>query len=351
MSVDDEVTGPGNPWPLRVALIGAGRIGSSHAELLANRVPGVELAAIYDPIEGAAARLAAKLAVPFATYNIDDIWSDPAIHAVAIAAPARSHTDLVVAAAGAGKHVFVEKPMAVTLEDADRAIAAAEASGVILQVGFNRRYAAGFAAARAAVDAGVVGEPQLLRSLTRDPGPFMGDPTRIPQWTIFFETLIHDFDTVCWLNPNAKPVRVTALADALVRPDGKEIGHLDTSVVTIEFDNGAIAVAEANFCAMYGYDVRGEVFGSAGMCTAGDVRATNLTAYTATGISVETSRLDSDLLRDAYLGEFEAFATAIRAGGPSPVPGSAARLALAIALASIKSVQEKRAVNIEEVDR
>ena len=241
--------------------------------------------------------------------------------------------------------------MAVTLEDADRAIAAAEASGVILQVGFNRRYAAGFAAARAAVDAGVVGEPQLLRSLTRDPGPFMGDPTRIPQWTIFFETLIHDFDTVCWLNPNAKPVRVTALADALVRPDGKEIGHLDTSVVTIEFDNGAIAVAEANFCAMYGYDVRGEVFGSAGMCTAGDVRATNLTAYTATGISVETSRLDSDLLRDAYLGEFEAFATAIRAGGPSPVPGSAARLALAIALASIKSVQEKRAVNIEEVDR
>lgn len=351
MSVDEEVTAPKAPWPLRVALIGAGRIGTSHAELVANRVPGMELAAIYDPIDGAAARLATRLAVPVATKNIEDIWNDPSIHAVVIAAPARSHTDLVVAAAAAGKHVFVEKPMAVTLEDADRAIAAAEQAGVLLQVGFNRRYAAGFAAARAAVDAGVIGTPQLLRSLTRDPGPFNGDPTRIPQWTIFFETLIHDFDTLCWLNPNARPVRVTALADALVRPDGKEIGHLDTSVVTIEFDNGAIAVAEANFCAMYGYDVRGEVFGSAGMCTAGDVRASNMTAYTAAGIIAETSRLDSVLLRDAYLGEFEAFANAIRAGGPSPVPGSAARLALAIALASIKSVQEHRAVCIEEVDR
>ena len=338
-------------WPLRVALIGAGRIGSSHAELVANRVPGVELAMIFDPVDGAAAKLAAQLRVPVATTSIDDVWDAPDIHAVVIAAPARSHTDLVIAAAKAGKHVFVEKPMAVTLEDADRAIAAAAEAGVLLQVGFNRRFASGFAAARDAVDAGVVGTPQLLRSLTRDPGPFSGDPTRIPQWTIFFETLIHDFDTLCWLNPQAKPVRVTALADALVRPDAKDMGHLDTSVVTIEFDTGAIAVAEANFSALYGYDVRGEVFGSAGMCTAGDVRATNLTAYTAAGISVETSRLDSDLLRDAYLGEFEAFADAIRAGGPSPVPGSAARLALAIALAAIKSVQERRAVCLEEVDR
>ena len=82
--------------------------------------------------------------------------------------------------------------MAVTLADADRAIAAAEQAGVVLQVGFNRRFAPAFAAARAAIDAGRIGTPQLLRSLTRDPGPFTADPTRIPQWTIFFETLIHE---------------------------------------------------------------------------------------------------------------------------------------------------------------
>ena len=340
----------GRSSALRVALIGAGRIGSSHAELLAHRVPGVVLAMVYDPVEGAAARLAAALEVPVATSTIEDVWQSDEIDAVVIAAPARSHTELVVAAAQAGKHVFVEKPMAVTLADADRAIAAADAASVVLQVGFNRRFAPGFAAARAAVDAGTIGTPQLLRSLTRDPGPFRGDPARIPQWTIFFETLIHDFDTLCWLNPQADPVRVTALADALVRPDAKATGHLDTAVVTIEFDNGAIAVAEASFCAMYGYDVRGEVFGSLGMATAGDVRTTDMTAYTAAGISADTSRLDSDLLRTAYLGEFEAFADAVRTGGPSAVGGDAARRALAIALASIKSVEEGRGVRLSEVD-
>ena len=118
-----------------------------------------------------------------------------------------------------------------------------------------------------------------MRSLTRDPGPFTADPARIPQWTIFFETLIHDFDALCFLNPGARPVRVTALADALVRPDAKDGGHLDTAVVTVEFDNGAIAVAEASFSALYGYDVRGEAFGSAGMVTAGDVRSSEMAAY------------------------------------------------------------------------
>ena len=347
---DTDVT-PRPTWPLKVALLGAGRIGTTHGEILTNRVPGVELAVIFDPVDGAAARLAESLHVPVATQSLDDVWRDPEIDAVVIAAPARSHTDLVVAAAAAGKHVFVEKPMAVTLEDADRAIAAAEETGVILQVGFNRRFASGWAAARRQIDAGTIGTPQLLRSLTRDPGPFTADPARIPQWTIFFETLIHDFDAVCFLNPGARPVRVTALADALVRPDAKDGGHLDTAVVTIEFDNRAIAVAEASFSALYGYDVRGEAFGSAGMVTAGSVRTSDMAAYTAAGIEMETSRADTSLLYQAYLGEFEAFAEAIRSGAPSPVPGAAARTALSIALACIASVQEGRAVLIEEVDR
>lgn len=349
MCSDTEVTPQNKKRRLGLALIGAGRIGSSHGELIANRVSGVDLVMVYDPVDGVAAKLAEELGAPSATQSLGDVWADPRIDAVVIAAPARSHTDLVVAAAQAGKHVFVEKPMALTLADADRAGSAADTAGVVLQVGFNRRFAPSFAAAKGKIEAGVIGTPQLLRSVTRDPGPFQADPARIPQWTIFYETLIHDFDTLCWLNADAEPLRVTAVADALVRPDAKDSGHLDTAVVTIEFSNGAIAVAEANFCAMYGYDVRGEVFGSAGMVTAGDVRISDLTTYTSEGISVDTSRRDTDLLRSSYLGEFQAFADAIRAGAPSPVPASAARTALSIALACIMSVEEGRAVRVEEV--
>lgn len=323
--------------PVRLGLIGAGRIGTSHAAIAAHHVPGARLVAVADPVEIAATRLAGDLgadAVDAAT-----LLARPDVDAVLVTAPARHHADLVVAAATAGKHVFCEKPMALSLPDADRAVAAAEQAGVVLQVGFNRRFAPGFAAARAAVDAGRVGTPQLLRSLTRDPGPFTADPARIPQWTIFFETLIHDFDTLCWLNPGARPVAVHAFADALVAPEAKAAGHLDTAVVTIRFDNGAVATAEASFSALYGYDVRGEVFGSAGMVTAGTARTSDMTLYDAHGIHVDTARRDTDLLFSAYVGEIAAFVAAVRAGGPSPVPGTAARTALTVALAAVESVE------------
>lgn len=161
---------------LGMALIGAGRIGTSHGELVANRVPGVDLVLIYDPVDGVAATLANDLGVESSTQSLEDVWADPRVDAVIIAAPARSHTDLVVAAAQAGKHVFVEKPMALTMADVDRAATAAQNAGVVLQVGFNRRFTPGFAAARSRIDEGVIGTPQLLRSVTRDPGPFRPIP-------------------------------------------------------------------------------------------------------------------------------------------------------------------------------
>ena len=201
-----------------------------------------------------------------------------------IAAPARFHADLVVAAAGAGKAVFCEKPMALSLADADRAIDAARAAGVVLQVGFNRRFAPDWAAARALLDDGRLGTPRLLRSVTRDPGGF--DPSRVPPDTIFNETLIHDFDTLRFLNPGAEAVEVYAVADALVEPGWRERGLLDTAVVTVRFDNGAVGVAEACFEAAYGYDVRGEVFGSGGMATMGDGRRTGMVFSGAAGRTV-----------------------------------------------------------------
>jgi myo-inositol 2-dehydrogenase/D-chiro-inositol 1-dehydrogenase len=152
------------PRPVRVGLIGAGRIGSSHAEIIARRVPGADLVAVADPRPGVAEALGASLGARGVT-DIDDILAAP--------------------------------------PDAERAIAAAHEAGVPLQVGFNRRFSADFVAAHAAIVEGVIGTPQLMRSLTRDPG--LADPGGVPPWTVFTQTLIHDFDALLWLNPGATP--------------------------------------------------------------------------------------------------------------------------------------------------
>lgn len=275
-----------------------------------------------------------------------DLIASDLVDGVVVSCPASAHADLVVAAASAGKAVFVEKPMALTLKDADRAIASATESGSILQVGFNRRFSNDFDAAHAQVASGGVGTPHLLRSLTRDPA--LADPGSIKPWTIFFETLIHDFDTLNWYNRSAKPVEVYAMADALIAPDFKDKGLLDTAVVTIRYENGAMAVAEASFQAVYGYDVRAEVFGSAGMVAAGDVRASNMRYFGAAGGATETTRLNVDLFAQAYTEELIAFTRSIRSHQQHGPDGADARSALVIALASIASVENNAPVALAE---
>jgi myo-inositol 2-dehydrogenase / D-chiro-inositol 1-dehydrogenase len=333
--------------PVPIGLVGAGRIGTAHAQLLARHVPGARLVAVADPRPEAAEALAAALGCRALT-DPADLFADPGIEAVVITASAEAHVDLIVAAAAAGKAVFCEKPMGLTLEEIDRAIGAAESAGVALQVGFNRRFSADFAAGHRVVVEGGVGTPQLMRSLTRDPG--LANPAAVPPWTIFLQTLIHDFDTLLWLNPGAEPVSVFATADALVAPEYKDRGLLDTALVVVTFDNGAIAVAEASFSAAYGYDVRGEVFGSAGMVSMGDGARSSLTHATSTGRHVDTVGGDVELFRDAYLAEFVEFTDAVREGRTPAVTGQDARRALLLALTAIESVRTGGPVAVEKVN-
>lgn len=333
------------PKIIRLGLIGAGRMGSFHAQTAARHIPGAHLVAIADPTPGQAARLAAELGVERVYTDPQQLLDDPQVDGVLIAAPARSHAELVISAARAGKGIFCEKPMAITLDEADRAIAAAADAQVPLQVGFNRRFARSFRAAHQDVLAGRIGTPQLLRSLTRDPA--LNNPAASPQWVIFLETLIHDFDTLRYLNPGAEAVEVHVMADALIAPEYKAKGLLDTAVVSIRFDNGALATAEASFQALYGYDVRGEVFGSAGMLTMGEIRDSDLLRYTATGIQADTLRMDTDLLRDAYVAELNHFVDCLRSGEQPLASGADARAALAIARACIDSFQQGKAVRVE----
>ena len=310
------------PTPLSFGLIGAGWIGSFHAETLASRLPGARLAAVADPRPGAAERLSAPR-----TYRDPlDLIADPSIDAVAICSPATSHADLVVAAAQAGKHVFCEKPMALTLDDADRAIDAAHTAGVALQVGFNRRFATDFAAMRARIVDGAIGTPQLLRSLTRDPGISADVAAQVEA----VDDLQRDADPRLRHAVLAQSGRagrqVFAQADALVHPQFADSGFLDTSVVQIRFDNGAFAIAEASFQAVYGYDIRGEVFGSGGVLKA----AAHLSSAGSANI---------ELFADAYVAQFAHFVDCVHAGTEPSVTGADARVALEIALAARESVE------------
>ena len=329
--------------PVRIGLIGAGRIGTSHATLLTERVPGARVSAVADPRPEAASALAARLGTR-AVNDPAEVFADPDSEAVVVTAASVAHAELVTAAAGAGKAVFCEKPMGMTLDEVDRGIAAAASAGVPLQVGFNRRFSADFATARRLIDEGAVGTPQLMRSVTRDPG--LSDPGAVPPWTVFTQTLIHDFDTLLWLNPGAEPVSVYATADALVAPEFKDAGLLDTAVVVITFDNGARAVAEASFSAAYGYDVRGEVFGSRGMVTMGGGPRSALVLSTASGRTAETVRGDVELFADAYTAELVEFTEAIRERRTPSVTGLDARRALAVALAAIASVEAGAPVDL-----
>jgi myo-inositol 2-dehydrogenase/D-chiro-inositol 1-dehydrogenase len=185
-----------------------------------------------------------------------------------------------------------------------------------------------------------------MRSVLRDPG--LANPGGVPPWTIFRESLIHDFDALRWLNPGARATEVYAVADALVAPDYKDAGLLDTAVVLIRFDNGALATAEASFSAAYGYDIRNEVFGSAGMVTAGEQAVGSLRHYTADGLTRATVRNDTALFAGAYTAELAHFVACARTGATPAVTGHDARAALAIAEASIQSVREHRPVEVSQ---
>ncbi len=326
-----------------VGLIGAGRIGTSHAQVVAERVPGARLVAVCDPRPEAAQSLASRFGAQAVT-DPAELFADPGVEAVVIAASSTAHAELVTAAAAAGKAVFCEKPAAMTLVEADHSLAAVEAAQVPFQVGFNRRFSADFQAAQSVIADGGIGTPQLLRSLTRDPG--LANPGAVPPWTIFTQTLIHDFDTLNWFNRGSEPVEVYASADALVAPEHKAAGLLDTAVVVITYDNGARAVAEASFSASYGYDVRGEVFGSAGMVTVGDGRRTAMVLRDRHGLHQQTARSDVELLLDAYTAEFVEFVSAVREKREPLVTGRDARRALAVALACIDSYSQHAPVTL-----
>lgn len=334
--------------PLTLGLIGAGRIGRVHAEHLACRLPAAELIAVADVNPVAAKDCAAQFRIAAHTADYREVLANPRIQAVVVCSSTDTHTEVIQAAAAAGKHIFCEKPIDPDLRRIDAALAAVRQAGVILQVGFNRRFDANFRRVRQAVAQGEIGEPHQLRITSRDPAPPPIEYVR-RSGGIFMDMTIHDFDMARFLC-GSEVEEVYATGDVRVDPAIGEAGDWDTATVVLKFANGAVGVIENSRRAVYGYDQRVEVFGSAGCISADNNYPNSAVVSGATSVHRDLPlNFFMDRYLDSYLQEMREFLEAIRSGGPSPVSGEDGRAPVAIALAARKSSELNRPVRLDEI--
>jgi myo-inositol 2-dehydrogenase/D-chiro-inositol 1-dehydrogenase len=248
---------------MRIGLVGAGRIGTTHAGVLAS-TPGIDRLAIADTIPERAAALAATL--PTATAVALDAVFDQA-DAVVIASSTDTHAGYLEAAAAARLPTFCEKPIALDLESTRRAVAAVDDAGIVVQMGFQRRYDPAIRSIHDRLASGEFGTPYLIRSQTHDPAP----PPReyLPvSGGIFRDCLIHDIDAVRYVS-GQEVVAVTAIGSVLGFPWIGELGDVDSAAAMFTMSNGTIAQLSALRHDPIGYDVRLEVFASGSAAAAG----------------------------------------------------------------------------------
>jgi myo-inositol 2-dehydrogenase/D-chiro-inositol 1-dehydrogenase len=333
--------------PLRIGVIGVGRIGRMHAELLARQVPGAALRAVYDARPPTAHDVAHALGVPAAA-NVEEILGAD-VDAVAICSSADTHVDLLIAAAEAGKAVFCEKPVSLELEQLDRALAAVDAAGVPFQIGFNRRFDPAHAAVRDAVRSGAIGEPHLVRISSRDPGP---PPLEYVKSSggLFLDMMIHDFDMARYLT-GSEVVEVFARGAVRVDRSFADAGDVDTALVTLVHEDGCLTAIDNSRRTAYGYDQRVEVFGSGGMAASDN--PPEHTGVVLTSRGAQRPALPYFFLERymrSYVREWELFVGAVQSGAAPPVSGDDARAPLLIGLAAWRSLRERRPVLVSEVE-
>jgi myo-inositol 2-dehydrogenase/D-chiro-inositol 1-dehydrogenase len=333
--------------PVRVGVLGTGRIGRMHAELLSERVAGATLAAIYDASADLARPVAQRLGVTAAA-SADELYESAEIDAIAICTSTDTHVDAIVSAAAAGKAIFCEKPISLNLADVDRALAAVERAGILFQVGFNRRFDPAHQSVREAVASGAIGDVHVVRISSRDPAP---PPLEYARHSggLFLDMTIHDFDMARYVT-GSEVVEVFARGAARITPELTEFGDVDTAVVTLVHASGAMTVIDNSRQAVYGFDQRVEAFGSLGMAASENPLAHTGLVRTSEGTQAATlPYFFLERYVPSYLREWDAFVNAFQRELPSPVGGPDGRAPLAIGLAALRSHREGRPIRVGEI--
>ena len=265
-----------------VAIFGAGRIGRIHASNLA-ALPGITLKYVCDPMAAAASELAQKHSAQVA--DMEAVFADPSVDVVAIASSTDSHSDLISRAATAGKHIFCEKPVDLSVPRARACAAAVKAANVACMIGFQRRFDPTFSEARARMDRGEIGNPEMLLITSRDPGPPPAQYIKL-SGGIFRDMLIHDFDVFRWIlcADGDAAQWLSATGSVLTDPAIAALGDFDSTAVTIRTRKGRLCQINTSRRAAYGYDQRFEVLGSTGMLQCGNHSPSEVRQWDATGI-------------------------------------------------------------------
>jgi predicted dehydrogenase len=308
----------------------------------------VRIAGVSDVVASRAQELAGELDVAAWTPDYHDLLEDAAIEAVFVTSSTSTHREVVTAAAGAGKAIFCEKPIALALEDTDAMIAAIDGAGVMFQAGFMRRFDSGYVAAKEQIEAGVIGKPVTFKSVGRDPFcPDLEYARPSVSGGLILDMAIHDFDLGRWLMAD-EVKRVQTEGGTLAFPQLNTVGDIDNAVVNMLFEGGALGNVEVSRNAIYGYDIRTEILGTEGGLNVGYYQQTPLLVMTTRGIQHDMVPYIVQRFGDAYRAQTLDFVERVRAQKPPAVDAHDARAALVIGLAASRSYHESRIVELGE---
>lgn len=331
---------------LGVGVLGVGEMGKRHAENIRRLVPEARLVAVADVAADRARQVAAELEIENSYGSLEAMLERKDLDAVLIATPDKFHAQAIRVAAGAGKDILCEKPLAVNLADAYAALGAVAKARVRLQIGFMRRYDPAHAAAMKRIEAGEIGIPVIFKSVGRDKdAPPLAAYQSNVNGMLFYNSTIHDFDLARWLMQD-DVVEVHSYTTVAIRPEVAQFGDVVASVVNLKYGKGAIGNVESYVQAVYGYDVRTEIVGSKGSILVGSIAQTPATFLTAKGGTRALADHFLTRFADAYVAEVRDFVETTLHDRPPRVSGEDGLKALAIAVAAENSNREAKPVKV-----